>query len=42
MWSAFKNPKATYNLMISNRVEVFENIIKFFSLLQKKVHDYLE
>ena len=42
MWSSFKNPKATYNLMIKSRIEVFEKLIQHFSILQKKVHDYLE
>lgn len=42
MWSTFKNPKATYNLMINNRIEIFENLIKHFGVLQKKVHEYLE
>jgi hypothetical protein len=42
MWSTFKKPKATYNLMIKTRIEVFEKLIKHFSVLQKKVHDFLE
>ncbi len=42
MWSSFKKPKATYNLMIKSRIEIFEKLIKHFSILQKKVHDYLE
>jgi hypothetical protein len=42
MWSSFKNPKATYNLMIKTRIEVFEKLTKHFSVLQKKVHDFLD
>jgi Dynein heavy chain, N-terminal region 2 len=33
MWSSFKKPKATYNLMIKTRIEVFQKLIKHFSVL---------
>ena len=31
MWSAYRKPKATYNLMIQNRVEVFEKLTGYFA-----------
>lgn len=31
MWSAFKNPKATYNLNISSRIDIFNKLINYFS-----------
>lgn len=33
MWSSFKKPKATYNLMIKSRIEVFEKLTKHFAVL---------
>lgn len=42
MWSTFKNPTATYNLMIKSRIDVFEKLIKHFSVLQIKVHNFLD
>jgi len=42
MWSTFKKPKATYNLMIAARITVFEKLIAHFSSLQKKVHGFLD
>ena len=42
MWSAYRNPKAIYNLMIKDRVPVFTRLITFYSTLQQKAHDYLE
>jgi hypothetical protein len=42
MWSAYRNPKATYNLMIEERIKVFIKLIDFYEKLQKKVHEYLE
>jgi dynein heavy chain len=42
LWSSYHNSKATYNLLINNRVEVFNNLISYFSNIQKNVDDYLE
>ena len=42
MWSAFRNPKAMYNLMIKDRVPTFNKLIGFYEKLQAKAHDYLE
>ena len=42
MWSAFRNPKAVYNLMIKERVQVFKRLIHFYEILQTKAHEYLE
>ena len=42
MWSSYRNPKATYNLMIEDRVPIFEQLIDYYMQLQKKVHEYLE
>jgi dynein heavy chain len=42
MWSSYKNPKAIYNLMIQSRISTFQDLIVFYSDLQKKVHEYLE
>ena len=42
MWTAFRNPKAQYNLMIKDRVPHFVRLIEFYELLQSKAHDYLE
>lgn len=42
MWSAFRNPKATYNLMIEDRIKVFKELIEYYDRLQKMVHDFLE
>lgn len=33
MWSAYKNPKAIYNLMIGSRIEIFQNLITYFQTL---------
>ena len=30
MWSAYRNPKAIYNLMIKDRVPVFTRLISFY------------
>lgn len=42
VWSSYRNPKATYNLMIEERVVVFNKLIEYYERLQKMVHDYLE
>jgi dynein heavy chain len=42
MWSAYRNPKATHNLMIQNRIEIFEKLNSYLELLQKNVDQYLE
>jgi hypothetical protein len=42
MWSTYRNPKATYNLMIEERIKVFTKLIEYYEKLQKKVHEYLE
>lgn len=42
MWSAFRNPKATYNLTIKDRVPVFTKLIAFYQQVHERAHDYLE
>jgi hypothetical protein len=42
MWSSYRNQKATYNLMIDERIKTFEKLTNFYALLQKRVHDFLE
>ena len=42
MWSSFRNPKATYNLLIKDRVPTFETLNAYYMQIQTKVHEYLE
>ena len=42
MWSSFRNPKATYNLLIKDRVPTFETLSAYYMQIQTKVHEYLE
>ena len=42
MWSSYRNPKATYNLMIEDRIPVFSTLSDYYLQLQQKVHEYLE
>ena len=42
MWSSFRNPKATYNLLIKDRISTFETLSAYYLQIQTKVHEYLE
>ena len=42
MWSSYRRPKATYCLMIKERIAVFENLIHFYAMIQKQVNNFLE
>jgi hypothetical protein len=42
MWSSYRNQKATYNLMIDERIKTFVKLTNYYALLQKRVHDFLE
>lgn len=41
-WSANNNPKASYNLLIPNRKEYFENILTGLSSLKKCMREFIE
>jgi hypothetical protein len=41
-FSAYMNPKAMYNLVVNNRVEIFKELIGYFTKIKKVVDDYLE
>ena len=36
------NPKALYNLVVNNRIEIFDGLINYFTKIKKIVDDYLE
>ena len=42
MWSSYRNPKATYNLMIKDRIPTFQTLSDYYLQLQQRVHEYLE
>ena len=41
-FSAYMNPKAVYNLVVNNRIEIFNSLITYFTKIKKIVDDYLE
>jgi hypothetical protein len=42
MWSSFRNPQTVHNLQINDRLVVFQHLINFYAMLQKKVNEFLE
>ena len=42
MWSSYRNPSATYNLMIDDRIPTFNTLSAYYLQLQQRVHEYLE
>lgn len=42
MWSSFRRPKTTYNLMIKDRMPVFQHLIHFYAMIQKQTNSFLE
>lgn len=42
VWSAFRNPKAIYNLLIEDRIATFQELVSFYDRLQKTIHGFME
>ena len=42
MWSSFRNPRAMYNLLITDRENIYTKLTEYYQRLQEKSHKYLE